>query len=97
MFVGILKIVISIIIGLSWIFFSGDGSEEIALLLGLFVLVILFVKPTKLKLIREDEKYKEAIHNKKIRQARLEEARIVAKIQTQKEKETKSSKPRGEK
>lgn len=86
MIAALLKILFSIIIGVGWLFFSGKGSEEIALILTIFTLIILFVKPTKFKKVQDDEEYKQRVLNRQLRKVKIEEERILEKKQAQKEK-----------
>lgn len=85
MLVNIFKIILSIGIGLGWLFFSGDGAQNISVLIALFVLLILFIKPTKFIQIQDDRDYKEKVANKQLRKLKIEEERLMEK-KTQKEK-----------
>lgn len=86
MILVLFKILFSVVIGVSWLFFSGKGSEEIALILTIFTLIILFVKPTKFRKIQDDEEYKQRVLNRQLRKVKLEEERIIEKKQAQKDK-----------
>lgn len=86
MIVAILKILFAIVIGVSWLFFSGDGSQEISLILTLFVLIILFIKPSKFIKVQDDETYKQKVLDKQLIKAKIEEERILEKKQAEKNK-----------
>lgn len=85
MLINIFKIFLSITIGLLWLFFSGDGAQNISLIITFFVLFILFFKPTRFMKAQDSKAYIEKVANKQLRKLKIEEERLIEK-QTQKEK-----------
>ena len=85
MLINIFKIFLSITIGLFWLFFSGDGAQNISLIITFFVLFVLFFRPSRFMKEQDSKSYIEKVANKQLRKLKIEEERLIEK-QSQKEK-----------
>lgn len=80
----VLKFILALFIGLGWLFFGGEKSKEVALILAIFVFLVLLITPKKVESIEEKEEFREKVKDRQIRKIALTEERILEK-QAQKE------------